>query len=121
MFHVQTTDKEREKNVHVIWSFSAISPGSDMAAYGQTQYSPALQPPGPYAPYAHHAQGYSMPSYSECKQIFIGVCASAHSSAVEFYIFISLTLIVVVNLPADLNLAKNCTYLRFGYCVFSLC
>lgn len=42
-----------------------------MAAYGQTQYSPALQPPGPYAPYAHHAQGYSVPSYSECEQIFI--------------------------------------------------
>uniref|UniRef100_A0A674NB63 Eyes absent homolog n=1 Tax=Takifugu rubripes TaxID=31033 RepID=A0A674NB63_TAKRU len=35
-----------------------------MAAYGQTQYSPALQPPGPYAPYAHHAQGYSVPSYN---------------------------------------------------------
>ncbi|KAG9353380.1 hypothetical protein JZ751_017975 [Albula glossodonta] len=36
-----------------------------MAAYGQTQYSPAIQPTGPYGPYAHHAQGYSMPSYSE--------------------------------------------------------
>uniref|UniRef100_A0A7N6BGZ9 Eyes absent homolog n=1 Tax=Anabas testudineus TaxID=64144 RepID=A0A7N6BGZ9_ANATE len=33
-----------------------------MAAYGQTQYSPALQPAGPYAPY--HTQGYSMPSYN---------------------------------------------------------
>lgn len=37
---------------------------SVMAAYGQTQYSPALQPAGPYTPYAH-TQGYSMPSYSE--------------------------------------------------------
>ncbi|XP_034389549.1 eyes absent homolog 2 isoform X2 [Cyclopterus lumpus] len=35
-----------------------------MAAYGQTQYSPALQTAGPYAPYTHHTQGYSMPSYS---------------------------------------------------------
>uniref|UniRef100_A0A7N9APW8 Eyes absent homolog n=1 Tax=Mastacembelus armatus TaxID=205130 RepID=A0A7N9APW8_9TELE len=35
-----------------------------MAAYGQTQYSPALQPAGPYTPYAHHSQGYSMPSYN---------------------------------------------------------
>uniref|UniRef100_A0A6Q2XP60 Eyes absent homolog n=1 Tax=Esox lucius TaxID=8010 RepID=A0A6Q2XP60_ESOLU len=35
-----------------------------MAAYGQTQYSPALQPAGPYTPYTHHAQGYSMPSYN---------------------------------------------------------
>uniref|UniRef100_A0A8B9KK40 Eyes absent homolog n=1 Tax=Astyanax mexicanus TaxID=7994 RepID=A0A8B9KK40_ASTMX len=35
-----------------------------MAAYGQTQYSPAIQPAGPYAPYTHHAQGYSMPSYN---------------------------------------------------------
>lgn len=67
-----------------------------MAAYGQTQYSPALQPPGPYAPYAHHAQGYSMPSYSECKQIFLipntqldqsCVCKSAYR-VVEFCIFI---------------------------------
>lgn len=33
-----------------------------MAAYGQTQYSPTLQPAGPYTPY--HTQGYSMPSYS---------------------------------------------------------
>lgn len=37
-----------------------------MAAYGQTQYSPALQPTGPYTPYTHHTQGYSMTSYSEC-------------------------------------------------------
>lgn len=36
-----------------------------MAAYGQTQYSPALQPAGPYTPYAHHTQGYGVPSYSE--------------------------------------------------------
>uniref|UniRef100_A0A672HIA9 Eyes absent homolog n=1 Tax=Salarias fasciatus TaxID=181472 RepID=A0A672HIA9_SALFA len=36
-----------------------------MAAYGQTQYSPALQPAGPYTPYTHHTQGYSMPSYSK--------------------------------------------------------
>lgn len=36
-----------------------------MAAYGQTQYSPALQAAGPYTPYTHHTQGYSMPSYSE--------------------------------------------------------
>uniref|UniRef100_A0AAX7VW31 Eyes absent homolog n=1 Tax=Astatotilapia calliptera TaxID=8154 RepID=A0AAX7VW31_ASTCA len=35
-----------------------------MAAYGQTQYSPALQPAGPYASYTHHTQGYSMPSYN---------------------------------------------------------
>ncbi|XP_067314891.1 eyes absent homolog 2 isoform X5 [Pseudorasbora parva] len=35
-----------------------------MAAYGQTQYSPALQPTGPYTPYTHHAQGYSMTSYN---------------------------------------------------------
>uniref|UniRef100_A0A8D3E0Y6 Eyes absent homolog n=1 Tax=Scophthalmus maximus TaxID=52904 RepID=A0A8D3E0Y6_SCOMX len=35
-----------------------------MAAYGQTQYSPALQPAGPYTPYTHHTQGYSMPSYN---------------------------------------------------------
>lgn len=39
-----------------------------MAAYGQTQYSPALQPAVPYAAYTHHTQGYSMPSYSEYKQ-----------------------------------------------------
>uniref|UniRef100_A0A6Q2X8W4 Eyes absent homolog n=1 Tax=Esox lucius TaxID=8010 RepID=A0A6Q2X8W4_ESOLU len=39
-------------------------PCSVMAAYGQTQYSPALQPAGPYTPYTHHAQGYSMPSYN---------------------------------------------------------
>uniref|UniRef100_A0A673J8Q6 Eyes absent homolog n=1 Tax=Sinocyclocheilus rhinocerous TaxID=307959 RepID=A0A673J8Q6_9TELE len=32
-----------------------------MAAYGQTQYSPALQPAGPYTPYT---QGYSMTSYN---------------------------------------------------------
>ncbi|XP_036387165.1 eyes absent homolog 2 isoform X2 [Megalops cyprinoides] len=32
-----------------------------MAAYGQTQYSPAIQPAGPYTPYPHHTQGYSMP------------------------------------------------------------
>lgn len=38
---------------------------SVMAAYGQTQYSPALQAAGPYTPYTHHTQGYSMPSYSE--------------------------------------------------------
>lgn len=36
-----------------------------MAAYGQTQYSPALQPAVPYTAYTHHTQGYSMPSYSE--------------------------------------------------------
>lgn len=41
---------------------------SVMAAYGQTQYSPALQSAGPYTPYTHHTQGYSMPSYSEYKQ-----------------------------------------------------
>ncbi|XP_031423992.1 eyes absent homolog 2 isoform X1 [Clupea harengus] len=35
-----------------------------MAAYGQTQYSPALQPAGPYSPYTHHTQGYGMPSYN---------------------------------------------------------
>ncbi|XP_047202397.1 eyes absent homolog 2 isoform X4 [Girardinichthys multiradiatus] len=35
-----------------------------MAAYGQTQYSPALQPAGPYTAYTHHTQGYGMPSYS---------------------------------------------------------
>ncbi|XP_028303047.1 eyes absent homolog 2 isoform X2 [Gouania willdenowi] len=35
-----------------------------MAAYGQTQYSPTLQPAGPYTPYTHHTQGYSMPSYN---------------------------------------------------------
>ncbi|XP_073708712.1 eyes absent homolog 2 [Garra rufa] len=35
-----------------------------MAAYGQTQYSPALQPAGPYTPYTHHTQGYSMASYN---------------------------------------------------------
>uniref|UniRef100_A0A4W5MCR7 Eyes absent homolog n=1 Tax=Hucho hucho TaxID=62062 RepID=A0A4W5MCR7_9TELE len=35
-----------------------------MAAYGQTQYSPALQPAGPYTPYTYHTQGYSMPSYN---------------------------------------------------------
>uniref|UniRef100_A0A8C4FA00 Eyes absent homolog n=1 Tax=Dicentrarchus labrax TaxID=13489 RepID=A0A8C4FA00_DICLA len=37
---------------------------SVMAAYGQTQYSPTLQPAGPYTPYTHHTQGYSMPSYN---------------------------------------------------------
>lgn len=37
-----------------------------MAAYGQTQYSPAIQPAGPYTPYTHHTQGYSVPPYSEC-------------------------------------------------------
>ncbi|KAM4613332.1 eyes absent homolog 2 isoform 2-T2 [Polymixia lowei] len=35
-----------------------------MAAYGQTQYSPALQPTGPYTTYTHHTQAYSMPSYN---------------------------------------------------------
>uniref|UniRef100_A0A8C7ZKT1 Eyes absent homolog n=1 Tax=Oryzias sinensis TaxID=183150 RepID=A0A8C7ZKT1_9TELE len=35
-----------------------------MATYGQTQYSPALQPSGPYAPYSHHTPGYSVPSYN---------------------------------------------------------
>ncbi|XP_023701185.1 eyes absent homolog 2 isoform X2 [Paramormyrops kingsleyae] len=35
-----------------------------MAAYSQTQYSPAIQPAGPYPPYTHHTQGYSMPSYN---------------------------------------------------------
>ncbi|MED6254950.1 hypothetical protein ATANTOWER_002411, partial [Ataeniobius toweri] len=35
-----------------------------MAAYGQTQYSPALQPAGPYTAYTHHTQGYGMPSYN---------------------------------------------------------
>uniref|UniRef100_A0A8C5BBZ1 Eyes absent homolog n=1 Tax=Gadus morhua TaxID=8049 RepID=A0A8C5BBZ1_GADMO len=35
-----------------------------MAAYGQTQYSPALQAAGPYTPYTHHTQAYSMPSYN---------------------------------------------------------
>uniref|UniRef100_A0AAQ4S7F9 Eyes absent homolog n=1 Tax=Gasterosteus aculeatus aculeatus TaxID=481459 RepID=A0AAQ4S7F9_GASAC len=35
-----------------------------MAAYGQTQYSPALQAAGPYTPYPHHTQGYSVPSYN---------------------------------------------------------
>uniref|UniRef100_A0A3B5PZY5 Eyes absent homolog n=1 Tax=Xiphophorus maculatus TaxID=8083 RepID=A0A3B5PZY5_XIPMA len=35
-----------------------------MAAYGQTQYSPALQPAVPYTAYTHHTQGYSMPSYN---------------------------------------------------------
>ncbi|XP_016312794.1 eyes absent homolog 2-like [Sinocyclocheilus anshuiensis] len=35
-----------------------------MAAYGQTQYSPTLQPAGPYTPYTHHTQGYSMTSYN---------------------------------------------------------
>uniref|UniRef100_A0A8C1T5I7 Eyes absent homolog n=1 Tax=Cyprinus carpio TaxID=7962 RepID=A0A8C1T5I7_CYPCA len=35
-----------------------------MAAYGQTQYSPALQPAGPYTPYTHHTQGYSMTPYN---------------------------------------------------------
>uniref|UniRef100_A0A8C2EEI0 Eyes absent homolog n=1 Tax=Cyprinus carpio TaxID=7962 RepID=A0A8C2EEI0_CYPCA len=37
---------------------------SIMAAYGQTQYSPALQPAGPYTPYTHHTQGYSMTPYN---------------------------------------------------------
>ncbi|XP_036840035.1 eyes absent homolog 2 [Oncorhynchus mykiss] len=35
-----------------------------MSAYGQPQYSPGLQPAGPYPPYTHHAQGYGMPSYN---------------------------------------------------------
>ncbi|KAJ8358624.1 hypothetical protein SKAU_G00151490 [Synaphobranchus kaupii] len=35
-----------------------------MAAYGQTQYSPAIQSAGPYTPYGHHPQGYSMTSYN---------------------------------------------------------
>ncbi|XP_069035507.1 eyes absent homolog 2 [Lepisosteus oculatus] len=35
-----------------------------MAAYGQTQYSPAIQPPGPYAPYHHHSQSYGISSYN---------------------------------------------------------
>ncbi|CAB1315532.1 unnamed protein product, partial [Coregonus sp. 'balchen'] len=35
-----------------------------MSAYGQTQYSPGLQPAVPYPPYTHHAQGYGMPSYN---------------------------------------------------------
>uniref|UniRef100_A0A3B3ZII5 Eyes absent homolog n=1 Tax=Periophthalmus magnuspinnatus TaxID=409849 RepID=A0A3B3ZII5_9GOBI len=43
----------------------AVSQGrSVMAAYGQTQYSPSIQPAGPYAPYTHHAQSYSVPSYN---------------------------------------------------------
>uniref|UniRef100_A0A669AZT4 Eyes absent homolog n=1 Tax=Oreochromis niloticus TaxID=8128 RepID=A0A669AZT4_ORENI len=44
--------------------FSSLSRIIVMAAYGQTQYSPALQPAGPYASYTHHTQGYSMPSYN---------------------------------------------------------
>lgn len=81
-----------------------------MAAYGQTQYSPALQPPGPYAPYAHHAQGYSMPSYSECKQIFLipnteldqsCVCKSAYR-VVEFSIFI-----LVLRLRSQLQICQE--------------
>lgn len=43
---------------------------SVMAAYGQTQYSPALQPAGPYTPYTHHTQGYTMPSYSKYIQTY---------------------------------------------------
>ncbi|MBN3306277.1 EYA2 protein, partial [Amia calva] len=35
-----------------------------MAAYGQTQYNPAMQPPAPYTAYSHHGQGYSMPAYN---------------------------------------------------------
>ncbi|XP_055070028.2 eyes absent homolog 2 [Misgurnus anguillicaudatus] len=35
-----------------------------MAAYGQTQYSPALQPAGPYTAYTHPTQSYSMTSYN---------------------------------------------------------
>ncbi|KAL0977883.1 hypothetical protein UPYG_G00162640 [Umbra pygmaea] len=38
--------------------------GAAMAAYGQTQYSPALQPSGPYTAYTHHAPGYGIPSYN---------------------------------------------------------
>ncbi len=49
-----------------------------MAAYGQTQYSPALQPAGPYTPYTHHTQGYSMTSYSEWH--FTPALNSAHHS-----------------------------------------
>uniref|UniRef100_A0A8C9T8A7 Eyes absent homolog n=1 Tax=Scleropages formosus TaxID=113540 RepID=A0A8C9T8A7_SCLFO len=35
-----------------------------MAAYSQTQYSPAIQSTGPYGPYTHHPQGYGVPSYN---------------------------------------------------------
>uniref|UniRef100_A0A8C6KYR9 Eyes absent homolog n=1 Tax=Nothobranchius furzeri TaxID=105023 RepID=A0A8C6KYR9_NOTFU len=46
-----------------------------MATYGQTQYSPALQPAGPYTHYTHHTQGYSVPSYSKYKHyLFIFSC-----------------------------------------------
>lgn len=48
-----------------ILSTFVICSSVEMAAYSQTQYSPAIQPAGPYPPYTHHTQGYSMPSYSE--------------------------------------------------------
>lgn len=55
-----------------------------MAAYGQTQYSPALQPPGPYTPYPHHTQGYSMPSYSESQQAVTSAeCSDAFYKSVS--------------------------------------
>ncbi|KAJ8259557.1 hypothetical protein GJAV_G00170810 [Gymnothorax javanicus] len=47
---------------HPIPPFPGI--GLVMAAYGQTQYSPAIQAAGAYAPYGHHTQGYSMPPYN---------------------------------------------------------
>lgn len=50
------------------------------------------------------------------------ICVSTDQWWNFFSFFISLTLIAIVNLPTtDLNLAKRCTYLRFTYCVFSLC
>lgn len=49
-----------------IFSLAQLSIAQVMAAYGQTQYSPAIQPAGPYTPYTHHTQGYSVQPYSEC-------------------------------------------------------
>uniref|UniRef100_A0A3B4YT62 Eyes absent homolog n=1 Tax=Stegastes partitus TaxID=144197 RepID=A0A3B4YT62_9TELE len=56
----------KRRTGHQKFPYSCVSsfPISVMAAYGQTQYSPALPPAGPYTPYTHHSQGYSMPSYN---------------------------------------------------------
>ncbi|KAI3369873.1 hypothetical protein L3Q82_024683 [Scortum barcoo] len=64
MSGVQGTKKEKKRRKNGRKKEWQLKGTSVMAAYGQTQYSPTLQPAGPYTPYTHHTQGYSMPSYN---------------------------------------------------------
>uniref|UniRef100_A0A8C1SPM7 Eyes absent homolog n=1 Tax=Cyprinus carpio TaxID=7962 RepID=A0A8C1SPM7_CYPCA len=60
----KNTVYRHKNNVYMYIAKKSYPLSSVMAAYGQTQYSPALQPAGPYTPYTHHTQGYSMTSYN---------------------------------------------------------